>query len=294
MPLILQPDTEQDAPQRVVSLVPSLTESLFDLGFGDTLVGVTDFCTEPAAARQIAHVGGPKTLSIKAIIDLSPDLVVANQEENSRDDVQALVAAGIKVWLSFPCTVQQMLADLFTLASLFRSDPAFMRVRFLEQSLAWARSAAESRQPVRTFCPIWYENDGEEPWWMTFNRETYSHDLLNCLGFMNIFANRQRLYPLAADLGKGVPEDPAGRDTRYPHVLEQEVITAQPDLVLLPSEPYPFDETMRKLVQERFSATPAVGSGRIILVDGSLLTWHGTRLAKALAELPAWLDEVTQ
>ncbi len=127
---------------------------------------------------------------------------------------------------------------------------------------------------------------------MTFNADTYSHDLLRICGAINVFADRDRQYPLKADLGQGdplLPDDPrvVGRDTRYPRVTIEEVVAAQPDMILLPGEPFHFSEEHIPL----FAAldTPASRNGQILLVDGSLLTWHGTRLAYALDTLPALL-----
>ncbi len=126
---------------------------------------------------------------------------------------------------------------------------------------------------------------------MTFNYQTYSNDVLAKVGGMNVFAGRQRKYPLEADLGSAEAEEPGDRDTRYPRVTLDEIIEAQPEVILLPSEPYAFDESHKTQIEEWLSETPAVESGRVFLIDGSLLTWHGTRLARAVSELPSYLRE---
>lgn len=280
-------------PERVVSLVPSLTESLFELGLGNALVGVTDYCVHPAeSVRQIPKVGGTKTPDIEKILSLKPDLVMANQEENTREAVEELEERGAPVWVTFPKTVRQALDVLWTITGLFQSQMASIRLQTLEMTLEWA-SSAEERRPVRYFCPIWFEQERpwlETPWWMTFNRETYCHDLLALLGGVNVFGARQRRYPLDADLGKMAAAEAAGRDTRYPRVTLQEIISAAPELVLLPNEPFPFGERELEQLQGLLGETPAGKSGRIHLVEGSLITWHGTRLARALRELPLLLD----
>jgi len=130
---------------------------------------------------------------------------------------------------------------------------------------------------------------------MSFNADTYIHDLLRVCGGTNIFAGRERLYPLAADLGRGEawPEDDPrwqGRDLRYPRVTWEEVVAHQPDVILLPSEPYAFSEADLPLFEQL--DVPAAHQGRIHLVDGSLLTWHGTRLAHALEALPKLIHAV--
>lgn len=286
-------------PRRVVSLVPSLTESLCELGFGSALVGITDYCVHPAGALAgLPRLGGPKNPNIDAIIALQPDLVLVNKEENTRLMVDALVAAGVPAWMSFPQTVRQALDVLWTLTGLFHSRMAAIRLETLEMTLEWALSAAGGRPGIPYFCPIWYDRTGAgQPWWMTFNQHTYCHDVLQVTGGANVFAARERRYPLAADLAvqegvdTAVPppeaEDPGGRDTRYPRVSLAEVVAAQPEMILLPNEPFAFSEEHRQELLGLLAGTPAARHGRIHLVDGSLITWHGTRLARALDALPA-------
>jgi ABC-type Fe3+-hydroxamate transport system substrate-binding protein len=264
-------------PERVVSLVPSMTESLFELGLGAALVGCTEFCVHPAEkTAALPKVGGTKNARVEDILALKPDLIIANKEENSRELVEALAAAGMPVWLTFPKSVDEAVQILYDLAGLFRNQTALLAVRSLAGAVDYARAA--SRQPARTFCPIWFEAGAESgPWWMTFNADTYPHDLLRLLGCENVFADRERQYPLEADLGGGEPVEQPGRDTRYPRVTGEEIAAAAPGLVLLPSEPFSFkpgDEApLRELLGEDV---------RYDFMDGSLLTWHGTRLAKAL------------
>lgn len=281
------------APRRVVSLVPSLTESLFDLGLGNSVVGITDYCVHPAeAVAGLPRLGGTKNPRVAEIVALQPDLVLANWEENPRAAVEELEANGIPVWVIFPTTVLEALEVLNKLVELFRSQPAALRVRTLEVTLEWAVAAVDESQTRRVFCPIWYEpGRGNLPeWWMTFNRRTYPSDLLHLLGGENVFAERERRYPLEADLGLQETQDPGERDVRYPRLRLEEIIQAQPDLILLPDEPFAFNETHRQQLEESLEETPAVKQGQVFLVEGSLLTWHGTRLARALRELPAILS----
>jgi iron complex transport system substrate-binding protein len=278
-------------PKRVVSLVPSLTESMFDLGLGEYVVGITDYCIHPGeGVANLPRLGGPKDPRLAEIIDLQPELVLANMEENTRLSVESLEAHGLAVWVTFPKSVRQSLDVLWTLVGLFRSQVAVMRLEMLELTLDWAISAAAERPSLPGFCPIWSEltPNGVE-WWMTFNQETYCHDLLALLGFQNVFGERRRLYPLEADLGLAQPEDPGERDTRYPRVTRQEIEAAQPQVMLLPSEPFAFNENHCQHLAEILPTVPAVRRERVYLVDGSLITWPGTRLAHALRELPAWL-----
>ena len=279
-------------PQRVVSLVPSMTESLFELGLGSAVVGVTDYCLHPAeAVARLPHLGGTKNPRIADILALQPDLVLANWEENTRSTVEALEAAGTAVWVTFPHTVLESLDVLWKLAELFRSPEANIRLRTLEMTLDWTISAVDEHRMVRYFCPIWQEEmKSGQVWWMTFNRQTYPSDLLLLIGGENVFAGRERRYPLGADLGVEPAQDPGERDTRYPRVTVEEIVAAQPEAILLPDEPFAFGESHSRQIAELLRETPAVQNNCIFTIDGSLITWHGTRLARALRELPVVLE----
>jgi ABC-type hemin transport system substrate-binding protein len=280
------------APERVVSLVPSMTETLLEFGVGHTLVGVTDYCRLPAALEgQVARVGGTRTADAAAIRALSPDVVLANQEENHKELVEELEAAGLRVWVTFPRSVRGAMDVLWQVIELFRLRKAAAKMQVLEATLEWTMRASEGSQSPRVFCPIWQDQTaGGELWWMTFNAGTYAHDVLRVCGGDNGFADRQRKYPLRADLGQGGAEDPAGRDTRYPCVALREVMEACPEVILLPDEPFPFGEAHEAEIRGVLAATPAVQAGRIHRVDGTLIAWHGTRLGRALAELPLLLQ----
>ena len=278
-------------PKRVVSLVPSMTESLFDLGVGDLVVGVTDSCTPPEEDQlRLQRVGGTKKPKLDAVRLLQPDLVIANQEENSEDSIRALSESGLTIWLTFPKSTRDALDLLWTIVKVFRLGDQAPRVETLARTLDWTDKATTARLSIPTFVPIWQgEKEDIGPWLMTFNYQTYANDVLAKVGGMNIFAGRERRYPLEADLGTKEPEDPGDRDIRYPRVTIQEAIEAKPDVILLPDEPFAFEESHKSQIEEWLADTPAVQSGRVHLIDGSLLTWHGTRLAKALSELPSYL-----
>jgi iron complex transport system substrate-binding protein len=278
-------------PTRIVSLVPSMTESLFDLGFGQAVVGITDYCVHPAdKVAALKKVGGTKNARVADILALQPELVIASQEENTPAIVQALEAAKIPVWLTFPKTVDEALADLRRLADIFQSQRAYLAVDMLEKSVEFARAVAADGEHPRVFCPIWRGEHGDEPWYMTCNAETYLSDLLTLFGGENIFADRQRRYPLETDLKNEAGEAPEERDTRYPRVSLDEIRAAQPELILLPDEPFAFGENHVTELKSLLAETPAVQNGRIRLLDGSLLTWPGTRLGKALEQLPEYFS----
>jgi iron complex transport system substrate-binding protein len=285
----------QQPPRRVVSLVPSLTESMFELGLGEYLVGITDYCVYPEeGVANLPRLGGPKNASKEAILALQPELVMANQEENSKELVESLEAEGVKVWVTLPKTLRQALDVLWTIVGLYQSRGAAFRLETLELTLDWAEEAAKERPTWEYFCPIWQSLPEEElQWWMTFNQETYAHDVLRLMGGRNVFAERKRLYPQEADLGLVPAEPPGERDTRYPRVTLSEVLQANPGVILVPDEPFSFDADQRLRLEGLLSETQAIKSERVIEVEGSLLTWHGTRLARALRDLPILLDFTT-
>jgi ABC-type Fe3+-hydroxamate transport system substrate-binding protein len=271
-------------PRRVVSLVPSLTESLCDLNLADRLIGVTDYCIRPASiVQRLPKVGGTKNPDIARIIALRPDLVLMNREENREEDSLALQAAGIPIWATHPDTIREALDLLWAIMDLFEEGSASARVRLIEIKYEWTLGVTMDKPARRVFVPIW-----RDPW-MTINKHTYIHDVLRVCGGENVFADRERHFPLAADLGltSALPaDDPrvADRDLRYPRVSLEEIVAAQPEIVLLPDEPYTFTD----LDAADFGALdiPAARTKSIYVVDGSLLSWHGTRVSYALRELP--------
>ncbi len=277
-------------PRRVVSLIPSMTESLYDMGVGDRLVGITDFCQpKNGTGALLTRVGGTRSPDLEVVRRLAPDLVIANQEENSRDAVEGLGQVGMTIWLTFPKSTLDALNLLWTLVKLFRLGEQAARVETMARTLDWTDRATTGRLAIPTFCPIWQgEKTDQGPWFMTFNYQTYAHDVLAKSGGMNVFAGRMRRYPLEADLGLGEAEASGERDIRYPRVTLEEVRNSAPDVILLPSEPFAFDENHKVLIEGWLADTPAVQAGRVHLIDGSLITWHGTRMGKALSELPVF------
>jgi len=273
-------------PRRVVSLVPSDTLTVADLGAGASLVGRTDYCELPAErVAALPSVGGTKNASVEAILALSPDLVLANKEENTKADLEKLVKAGVRVYLSFPRTVAEGIAHLARLARIFHVEGDAAVKVLVKDGYAAVREAEEARKvevPLRTFCPIWMKP------LMTMNGQTYMSDALDLCGAQNVFADRERRYPLAADLGKASPlppEEVQGRDTRYPRVTLEEVESRAPELVLLPDEPHPFSEEDAKVFLAQ--ATPAAKHGAVVRTPGKDISWYGSRAVTGIPRLRA-------
>lgn len=279
-----RPRPVEHIPQRVVSLVPSVTESLFDLDLGDRLIAITDYCVRPAEkVAALRKIGGTKNPDVETIIALRPDLVIMNREENRKADAEALQAADVPIWVATPTTVKQAIDLLWDMMNVFEHAAMTERVHFIDIAYEQTLRATAGLIPVRVFVPIW-----RDPW-MTASRDTYLHDLLATCGAENVFADGDRRIPLATATGTAdaLPPDDArleNRGMRYPRITLDEVVAAQPDLILLPNEPYAFTEqdgdTLAAL------DTPAGERGQVYLMDGSLLTWHGTRIAYALQDIP--------
>jgi ABC-type Fe3+-hydroxamate transport system substrate-binding protein len=270
-------------PERVISLVPSLTESIFDLGLGASVVGITDYCVHPASAlKDLPRIGGPKTPRVEDILKLKPELVAANMEENPLETVEALEAQGIKVWVTFPQTIRHALDVLWLLVGLYKSRTAAIRLETLELTVEWAESALEDRKPFRYFCPIWQDESG----WMTINHQTYVNDVLRLMGGENVFAGRNYHSPLGKNSTSEIKTSVNSPTIRYPRVNYNDLREAAPEVIILPSEPYAFGEAEKNQFVELLPDIPAVQHSRIYPIDGSLITWHGTRLARALRDLP--------
>ena len=247
------------ASRRIVSLIPSTTELLCALGLAEALVGVTVYCVEPRdVVRGKTRVGGEKDPDLALIRRLAPDLVIANVEENRREDVDALRAAGLRVWVTYPRTVAEGLAMIRDLGEVTGARAAARALlATLEPLYARARERAAARAPVTVFYPIW-----RRPW-MTIGADTYVHDLLATCGGANVFGDR----------------------ARYPTVTLEEMAARSPEVILLPDEPFRFRRA-HLADFDPYPAVPAVRERRIHLVDGKPFSWHGPRLAEALTKLP--------
>jgi ABC-type Fe3+-hydroxamate transport system substrate-binding protein len=260
-------------PQRIVSLVPSDTLNVFALGAGARLVGRTRYCVEPeGAVESVPVVGGTKDVDVDAVAALRPDLVLVNQEENSRPGAEGLVKLQLQVFVSFPRRVAEGIAHLARLARILGVDRDAAVLELLRRGYRQA-AVPPPQVALRTFVPIWMDP------LMTVNAETFIHDALSLAGGANVFADRVRRYPLQADLGT-LPASPAGeRDTRYPRVTLEEVRERSPDLVLLPDEPHPFSEGDAEVLRK------ALPRARMAFCSGRDLSWYGARSIEGIPRL---------
>jgi ABC-type Fe3+-hydroxamate transport system substrate-binding protein len=230
---------------RVVSLVPSLTESIA-VTAPHLLVGATDWCTHPADL-DVPRVRGTKNPDVAAVIALAPDLVVANEEENRDEDMAELRAAGLAVWVTAPRTLEaafRSLAQMLQACGVSRPD------WLLAAERAWATAGDDAAGPTRhrrAFVPIW-----RRPW-MSLGSDTFAGDVLARLGVDHVYADDEQ---------------------RYPRVTLDDVRRRMPDLVVLPDEPYAFT------IDE---GTEVFGDWGIPVahVSGRHLTWYGPSLVEA-------------
>ncbi|MGY4101281.1 helical backbone metal receptor [Nocardia sp. R16R-3T] len=234
--------------RRVVSLVPSLTEAVA-VSSPEVLVAVTDWCTHPADL-DVERVRGTKNPNVRRIIELAPDLVLCNQEENRRIDVQRLRDAGIPVWVTRIETLDEGFASLRRLftEALDAAVPNWL----IEAEVSWSAPSPAPRR--NTVIPIW-----RNPW-MVVGHDTFTGDLAARLGLRLVHTDRAE---------------------RYPHVSEDE-LTRDVELVLLPDEPYVFT---RSDGPEAFPGLPvALVEGRILTWYGPSLATARDTLTRQIAE----------
>jgi len=245
-------------PKRIVSLVPSLTEALFVFGVGERVVGRTRYCLwPPRAVGKVPTVGGTKKVDVRHVLELKPDLIVAVREENSRENVEKLEESGVPVFVGAPESVEGAMELLWELAERVEAPDSEAVLGRIER--VYVRLRNGTGRTRRVFVPIW-----KNPY-MSVGSDTYVHDVLETCGGENV----------------------CGDSTRYPIVTLEEVEAAQPEVILLPDEPYPF---CAEDLEEFYELdVPAADSDRIHLVDGKLLTWYGPRMASSLMQISALL-----
>ncbi len=246
-------------PQRIISLVPSQTELLFDLGLEGAVVGRTRFCIHPAAqVADVPVVGGTKQFRFDVIDRLQPDLILGNKEENYREGIERLAAA-YPVWMSDIATLSDALAMIRSVGQLVgRTTQAEALALAIAQQFAWLPTMPT---PLRVGYVIW-----QRPL-MVAGHGTFIHDLLTRCGLINAFA--------AVD------------SSRYPVVDPEQIRAAQVDLILLSTEPFPFTERHCQAFDAEFGAPT-------MLVDGEMFSWYGSRLLLAAGYLRDLVNRLAQ
>jgi ABC-type Fe3+-hydroxamate transport system substrate-binding protein len=234
----------QRPPQRIVSLVPSLTELLFDLGVRP--IAATDFCIHPARdLENLPRVGGQKDPDLEKLLALKPDFVIVAKEENLKRDVEKLEQAGVPVFVTDVKTIDDALRLPFQLGAALGVTRKISQAAhdWMAAGVAAARRAAP-KPALRGIAFVW-----RDPW-IAAGGDTYLSDVLAACGVENMMTER----------------------SRYPKLDLETAQNLRPDVIVLPSEPYPFGE----------SDLPSVERG--VLVDGTVLCWYGPRTGR-IAEL---------
>ncbi|WP_354584744.1 helical backbone metal receptor [Hymenobacter sp. UYCo722] len=237
-------------PRRIVSLVPSQTELLFDLGLGARVVGVTKFCIYPAEARTAAAViGGTKNFNFDKIAALKPDLIIGNKEENYQQGIEEL-AANYPVWLSDISNLPDALDMIRRVGFIAGAkEKAAALADTIEASFAGLTTPGNQAAAVSAAYFIW-----RKPY-MVAATGTFIDDMLRRAGFANVFAGL----------------------SRYPEITAEQLVSAAPQRLFLSSEPYPFGN---KHIAEFQAICP---NAKIEIVDGELFSWYGSRLRQSAA-----------
>jgi len=235
-----------ESPQRIISLVPSLTELLFDLGLGDRVVGVTKFCIHPPQAQQVAtKIGGTKKFNFDQIKALKPDLIIANKEENYKEGIVQLC----QYYTVYVSDIFDLTDALKTIRAIGSMTDCVAHSKQLVENIQLAFDSVKNKLKGSVLYFIW-----ESPF-MAAASDNFIDHLLNWLGLENVI----------------------GQMTRYPELNEEVLMSLSPDYIFLSSEPFPYKEKHIQAYQKLFP------NAEVLLVDGEMFSWYGSRLALAPA-----------
>lgn len=239
----------QDFPQRIISLVPSITELLSDLNLYNEVVGITKFCVHPESwFKTKTKVGGTKNIKPDVIASLRPELIIANKEENVKKQVEALENI-CPVFITDVCDLNSALEMIEMIGAITnRINNAQLIIKKIKNEFARLPSPLSGERLRMRACYLIWKNP-----YMTVGRDTFINNMLECCGFENVFAYYER----------------------YPEITISQLSTVNCQLIMLSSEPFPFRQ---KHVHE---LQPLLPKTKIILVDGEMFSWYGSRLQSA-------------
>jgi ABC-type Fe3+-hydroxamate transport system substrate-binding protein len=247
---------------KIISLVPSITETLFELGLDSEIVGITRYCVRPAEkVKDRLKVGGTKDPDLQGIVKLKPDVVIVNIDENRKEDADYFEQQGIRLLVTFPNTIQESLAMIEEFGREFSVEPK------AGELCGQIRARMDFHPPARktSLALVW-----RSPY-MTAAKETYVHHICKFFGF-----------DLVAPLHDTV---------RYPELSDQSIAHLDPEVVLFPDEPYPFKPTHLEEFRKKFPDSKAVKQNKLALFNGQHLTWFGYGTLRALREFPELAEE---
>lgn len=231
-------------PKRIVSLVPSQTELLYEFGLAESIVGQTVFCIHPRDKFEAAtKIGGTKKLNIAKILELKPDLIIGNKEENEKGEIEEL-QKHCPVWMSDIITLKDALSMIQSIGEMLQVPEK--TARLIEEINTRIQIPKKLKSAIYL---IW-----EKPW-MAVGTENFIQEMMKLAGFSNALNSS---------------------DNRYPKVSEELIRSINPEYILLSSEPFPFKEKHQKEIQELFPGS------KVLLVDGEMFSWYGSKIPKAL------------
>jgi len=238
-------------PKRIISLVPSQTELLYDLGLSDEIVGITKFCIHPEKwFHNKTRIGGTKTLDFEKIKLLNPDLIIGNKEENEQSQIEEL-SKHYNVWMSDITNLKDSFDMILRIGAMVGKHQESINMKLqIEQAfnnLNCEPELVEGQSENKKIAYFIWQNP-----YMVAGNNTFINDMLSRCGFNNVFAT-----PLL---------------TRYPVVRTEQIATANPDVIFLSSEPFPFKE---KHIWNFKTICP---NAKVMIVDGELFSWYGSRL----------------
>lgn len=241
-----------EVPKKIISLVPSQTELLYDLGLESEVVGITKFCAEPQKwFLQKDKIGGTKNIQFEKIERLQPDIIFANKEENTKEEILRLQQK-FKVWTSDVRFIEDARNLVLHFGKILRRESRAEEIlKQIDFSLAQIDSYTSNKTKKTAVYFIW-----NKPY-MSVNTDTFIHAMLARFGFENVFAKHP---------------------SRYPVTSIEEIINLQPEVIFLSSEPYPFKEIHKTKLLLHF---PKNYQPLIQLVDGMYFSWYGSRPARA-------------
>jgi len=245
-------------PRRIISMVPSQTELLADLGLDDQVVGVTKFCIQPDGwFREKTRIGGTKNPNLERIATLQPDLILGNKEENRKEDIEVL-RDQFPVWLSEIYSLQDATEMILQVGALSgRPEEAEEIAQKVDQGFLGLEKSRKN--PLRVAYFIWNRPR------MAAASNTFINHMIGRLGWQNVFDHLER----------------------YPEVTDYMIEEAYPELILLSSEPYPYKEKHFPEFQE------LCPSARVLIVEGDMFSWYGSRLIKAADYLARLNKEIS-
>ncbi|RKR82510.1 ABC-type Fe3+-hydroxamate transport system substrate-binding protein [Mucilaginibacter gracilis] len=239
----------------IISLVPSQTELLFDLGVGHQITGVTKFCIHPKLqVKTVTKVGGTKNVDVDLVRSLNPALIIANKEENEQNQIETL-ARDFPVWISDIYSLPHALQMITVIGAMV--DKKSMSLQMIQQIDAGFKKLPQAIAPLKVAYLIW-----QNPY-MVAAKNTFIDDMLHRCGLTNAFDNE-----------------------RYPQVSAQQLQQSRPDVVMLSSEPYPFKQKHLQAIKQ------ICPQSKVILVNGEMFSWYGSRLLKAIAYFEQLIEQL--